>query len=53
MSYFAFIHSKKVVAEHRFEMIHFDFVGRFIIKHKVVVNEFENSIGLCIFEQKE
>jgi len=31
-------------------MIHLDFVGRVIIKPKVIINQLKNSIGLSIFE---
>jgi hypothetical protein len=34
-------------------MIHLHIVGRCIVKHKVCVNQVNNTIGLCIFKQKK
>jgi hypothetical protein len=42
-----------MAAQHRFDVIHLDLVGGFIIKHKLGFNEFKNTVGLCIFEHKK
>ena len=37
-----------MTAEHRFDMVHFDFIGGFIFKHQTIVDDFKNPIGFRV-----
>jgi hypothetical protein len=41
---FKFVDANQVAAEHGFDVVHFDLVGRFVLKNQIVINEVKNPI---------
>jgi len=46
-----FINSREVATQHGFDVVHFYFVGRCIVKHQIVINQVKNPIHVGVFEQ--
>jgi len=50
---FQFVNSDEVSAEHGLDMVHYDFVGGWVLKDQIVINQVTNPILISMFEQQK
>ena len=48
---FQFVNANEVSAEHGLDVVHFDFVGGWVLKDQFVINQVKNPILVGVFEQ--
>jgi hypothetical protein len=47
---FQFVNANKVAAEHGLDVVHFDFVCRFVLKNQIMINQVKNPIFTDMFK---
>lgn len=46
-----FINPDEVFAQHGFDVVHFNLIGRCILKHQIVINQVKNPIFIGVLQQ--
>jgi hypothetical protein len=47
---FQFVDANQVDAEHGFDVVHFDLVGRFVLKNQIIIDQVKNPIFTGMFK---
>jgi hypothetical protein len=47
---FQFVKANKVAAEHGFDVVHFDLVGRFVFENQIIMDQVKNPISTGMFK---